>query len=343
MRTCLLALALVASVASADIEVHGSLDGQALNGTVRRVQRPDGSFAVEVTLSNGMTGQGTKVGAGLYRVTFPNTQPSAPPTVGLRGALLGETASGNARGETQGEFSMLLTNDGRELTSVVYKDGKPAGRLRAERRDPPQRETTQTRRGRRTSKAPQVDELGDEIRREQDGLTRNAPVFRQATATWGTARALWDLFKPGSRGLEELRGYSTGDDTQAMRAAMDTIPGPWTPAQIYRVARGQETSDRAALELAFGFLVDQRNLPLQQLPGIDSEDVHDKYEHYFASAILAHRSNATGSFAVGALKEMLDEVSGSGYSEDDLIADALGAEFGQELIKGKVIDNGPGL
>ena len=46
-----------------------------------------------------------------------------------------------------------------------------------------------------------------------------------------------------------------------------------------------------------------------------------------SSAILAHRSNARGSFTVGWLKEVMDEVSGSGYSDPDLLADALGAEL----------------
>ena len=115
----------------------------------------------------------------------------------------------------------------------------------------------------------------------------------------------------------------------------------WKRAKtIYRVARSLTDSDREALELSFGFLVDHRSLPLEQLPGLPAESpIHDKYEHYFASAILAHRSNARGSFTVGWLKEVLDELTTTGYSEEDLMADALGAEFGQTLHTGVVLEH----
>lgn len=345
MRTQLigcLALAL-AGAAAADIQVKGTLDGESLDGSVRRVQLDDGSYAIEATLSNGMTGRGTRIGAGLYRITFPAPRQTGrtarPATVGLSRALLGETGpagGGETSAPAEGQVSMLLTNTGRELTAIVYRDGKPVGSVSAERREAPERERRQTRRGVRVSKAPQYDELGEEIPVERDSLLREKPVFSQVVQVAGVGQAMWDFYKPGSRRLEELRGYSTGDQTDAMREVMDTIPGPWTAEQIYRVARGMEDSDRTALELAFGFMVDQRNVPLKQFPGIESNDIHDKYEHFFASAIMAHRGNADGSFTVGWLKEVVDEVSGSGYSEEDLIADALGAEFGQELLKGKV-------
>ncbi|MEZ6185256.1 MAG: hypothetical protein R3F62_09645 [Planctomycetota bacterium] len=331
-------LLLTAVAFGGEIEVRGSLEGEPVQGTVRRIFHPDGSKGIEVVLKNGLRGEATKLGAGLYRFELAGSAP-AKPSVGLRGALLGEEASASTSGDAP-RLSLLLTNDGRELTGVLYRDGQPVGNLGAQRREQAP-EAVQTRRGTRY-RHPSQDELGEPVRREQS-LTRNAPVLRQATATWGTTRAVWDLVKPGSRGLEELRGATTVEDTRRMRERMNQVPAPWTPAQVFRVARGLEPTDRAALELSFAFMVDQRDVPLRQLPGIDSPDVHDKFEHFFASAILAHRSNASGSFAVGWIKEVVDEVNlqlgnGTGYSEDDLIADALGAEFGQGLLEGKLID-----
>ncbi len=155
---------------------------------------------------------------------------------------------------------------------------------------------------------------------------------RHGVATWEVGRALWDFFKPGSRKLEELRGDMTMAQTRALRARLDTKPAPWTPEVIYAEARAMSGTTREALELAFALTVDQLDMPLAQLPGIEpGETIFDKYEHFFASAILAHRGNATGSFTVGWLKEVMDEVSGGEYSEADLMADALGAEFGLRL------------
>lgn len=155
---------------------------------------------------------------------------------------------------------------------------------------------------------------------------------RHAVGLWGFARAMWDFYKPGSKRFEELRGASTRADTRALRARLERGPSPWTPEMIYREARALTSSNRAALELAFGLTVDDFDLPLAPIPGISPDEVlFDKYSHYFGSAILAHRSNAPGSFGIGVLKEVMDEVSGGGYSEDDLMADALGAELGQSL------------
>jgi hypothetical protein len=162
--------------------------------------------------------------------------------------------------------------------------------------------------------------------------TRDAWWARHAVATWEVGRALWDFYRPGSRRFEELRGDATRAQTDALRAALPW-PGPFSPEQLYAAARARTGSAREALALSFGLLVDHGDLPLAPLPGIPPEAPrHDKYEHFFASAIMARRGNARGSFTVGWLKEVLDEVSGTtGYDEEDLIADALGAEFGQSL------------
>lgn len=155
---------------------------------------------------------------------------------------------------------------------------------------------------------------------------------RHAVGAWGFARAMWDFYKPGSKRFEELRGSATRADTLGLRTRLERLPTPWTPEMIYKEARAMTSSNRAALELAFGLVVDDMDLPFAPIPGIpDDVDRFDKYAHYFGSAILAHRSNASGSFTIGVLKEVMDELSEGAYSEDDLMADALGAELGQQL------------
>lgn len=159
-------------------------------------------------------------------------------------------------------------------------------------------------------------------------------------AAWELGRALWDFYKPGSRRLEELRGDVTQADTRAARARLerDYAP-PYSPEELYAAARSLSPDPARALRLAFGLAVDAGvELPLERLPVTTDpkEPMYDKYEHFFASAIMAHRSNARGSFRVGWLKEVMDGIpGGSGYSEEDLMADALGAEFGQGLQCGE--------
>ncbi len=153
--------------------------------------------------------------------------------------------------------------------------------------------------------------------------------------------ALWDFYKPGSRRFEELRGDVTPAQTTllAQRLAANRTP-PFSPEVIYAEARTLAKTPEEALRLSFALLVDQGagQLPLAPIPGID-EDLprHDKYEHFFGSAILAQRGNGTGSFTVGWLKEVMDGLpGGTGYDQDDLMADALGADFGQRLHCGEV-------
>lgn len=166
--------------------------------------------------------------------------------------------------------------------------------------------------------------------------TRDAWWARHAVGTWEVGRAMFDLFRPGG-GYEGLRGGATLAHTNALRAAL-VGPGPFNPDQIYAAARARTGSAAQALELSFALIQDHTDLPLAPLPGIPPEAPRwDKYNHYFASAILARRSNATGSFWVGMIKEVLDEASAAvgmddhGWDDHDIMADALGAEFGQSL------------
>lgn len=225
-----------------------------------------------------------------------------PPVAGLAGVLSG----------TEGKPQVLLLRraPGDVLVGKLEREGEAPVVLRGARRA-----------------APEAAGEAGECRPARDRWWS-----RHGVAVWEFGRALWDFYKPGSRRFEELRGPVTKDDATRLRLRLARTPGPYTPEVLFREARALARTDREALQLAFGLLVDHPSLPLVQLPGIDADEpVHDKYEHFFASAILAHRSNATGSFTVGWLKEVMDEVSGSSYSEDDLTADALGAEFGQRL------------
>ncbi|HBP17538.1 MAG TPA: hypothetical protein DEA08_07085, partial [Planctomycetes bacterium] len=194
-------------------------------------------------------------------------------------------------------------------------------------------------RGRRPVREPDFNaQLGEPSRPRKKRLVRNLPVIRQGVATWGTLRALWDFYKPGSRNFEELRGDFEGSDTQAVKEQVEKLPKPRTPETIFRVARARTQSDIEALQLAFATVVDHAtSMDLQQLPGIDAQEpIYDKYKHFFGCAVMAYRSNGTGSFFVGWLKEVMDGATGSGYSEPDLIADALGADFAERLLRGEL-------
>jgi hypothetical protein len=182
----------------------------------------------------------------------------------------------------------------------------------------------------------------EELRRAEETPVSDRWWSRHAVGAWGVARALWDIAKPGSRGFEELRGEATSETVKALLARLHERRASvvWTPYVIYTEARALSPTRREALQLSLALLIENYDLPLAPMPGIDPEEpLHDKYEHFFASAVLAHRSNAMGSFTVGWLKEVGDQF-GTGYSEPDLMADALGAEFGQNLQSGEPTGEG---
>ncbi len=308
----LLLLGAVPAVAQDErgILLRGELDGRAIEA---RLLPPAEERPLRVALE-GWRGEGEALGRRSYRVTLRRLR-----AVGAAGRLAGLESEA---GET---LSLILTRGAAgAVDGVLYRDGAAVGRLSRARAEP----------------APAPPAQPAEPAPAECKPTRDAWWARHGVATWGFGRALWDFFKPGGRRLEELRADITPDESAALLADLERrAPKPWGPAAIFRAARARTPDDRTALQLCFALLVDQRRLPLRRLPGnAEDEPIHDKYEHFFASAILAHRSNARGSFAVGWLKEVLDEVSGSGYSEEDLMADALGAEFGQALLCGQVLD-----
>jgi len=228
------------------------------------------------------------------------------------------------------------------------RDGRAVGLLRAERPpEPLEARPVAPAPSDAAAEAPRFADfdgaLGEEPVPGECAPRRDAWWARHAVATWGGLRAMWDFFRPGSRRYEELRGDTTPADARALRADLEGAEAapPWSAATIFRTAQARTASDREALQLAFGLVHDHPDLDLRRLPGLAPDvPLHDKLAHFFGSAILAHRSNARGSFALGWVKEVLDEVApgGNGYSEDDLLADALGADFGQTLHCGEVLD-----
>jgi hypothetical protein len=240
-----------------------------------------------------------------------------PGTPGLRG-VIAQDGSGKAP-----RYIVLRKNaDGTVSGGGQAEDGTPLGSLSGTRTPPPAPPVV-------PDKAPPA------------ACDADAPISHIPNAVSTFGRALWDFYKPGSRSFEELRGDVTREQTTALaqRLAANRTP-PFSPEVLYAEARTLASTPAEALRLAFGLLVDQGPgaLGLAELPGIDGDlPRHDKYEHFFASAILAERGNASGSFTVGWLKEVMDGLSGgTGYDEDDLMADALGADFGQRLHCGDV-------
>ena len=179
-----------------------------------------------------------------------------------------------------------------------------------------------------------LDRVGPDPRDWRSNFLLRGPVAR-----WGMARAFWDLIKPGSRRFEEFRGDSDAALSAKIAARLD-LTQELSVARLYRAARAETPDDRAALQAAFGFLVDTPDLSFRQFPGIPAgEQRADKYQHFFVSAFLAHRSNLEGSLVVGWAKEVLDmRPGGSGYNDQDLFADLLGASFGEALRFGEVRD-----
>lgn len=209
-------------------------------------------------------------------------------------------------GRTVPTTDLVLTRaDGSELEVEVQQGGHTTGRLSGRRLDRP----------------------GPDPRDWRSHWLLRGPVAR-----WGIARAFWTVIKPGSRRQEEFRGASDAALSARIAARLDLSREQSTRA-IYRAARAETTSDLAALQAAFGFCIDTPALLPRQLPGIPRSEPHqDKYMHFFVSAILAYRSNAQGSLVVGWVKEVLDmRPGGSGYNDQDLFADLLGASFGEAL------------
>lgn len=283
------------------VVVTGSLEGKRSRGTV---YPPQGDQPLRVTIGD-LQGEARRTGKHTWRVTLLRYE-----SVGAAGRLAGDEDKGEPT-----RFQALIQRKGDKVRVLIRKGRRLAGRLQGE--------------------VPRRLEDGA----QPDDLKRDAWWARHGVATWGFARALWDFYKPGSRRLEELRSDITREETQELFDELQrTAAKPWRAKVIFTAARARVGSDREALQLAFALMVDHRTVPLRPFPGLENEPIHDKYEHFFASAILAHRSNARGSFGIGWMKEVMDEVSGSGYSEPDLIADALGAEFGQQLHAGQVLD-----
>lgn len=284
-------------------QIETRLEGQELSGRVGW-EFVGGKRQLIARLGD-WSGRGRRVGPGRYVFELHRKRAKQR---GLVGVLRQTEVSGE-----HSETMELLVDRNQGFRAALRKDGEVLSRVR--------------------EPAPVVTgEPPELLRRTWWGFL---PV-----AAWGTARTAFDFFKPGSQGFEEMRGETTREDTQALRRALEEFtPKPWGPAEIYRAARELTLSDYLALQLAFGFTVDER-WEMRQLIGIDAkEPLHDKYQHYFACAVMAHRSNAQGSFFVGWAKEVGD-IPGTGYSEPDLVADALGAEFGESLAAGRILDHG---
>jgi len=284
-------------------KIETRLEGQDLRGRVGW-EVVGGERALVARLGD-WSGRGTRVAPGRYVFKLQRKRSKQRGAVGV---LRGTSVSGEHT-----ETMELLVDRNEGFRAALRQDGKVLTRVR--------------------EPAPLV--VG-----EPPKLLRRTWWGTLPVAAWGTAVTAFDFFKPGSQGFEEMRGETTREDSQALRKALEEFtPKPWGPAEIYRAARELSLSDYLALQLAFGFSIDER-WEMRELIGIDSkEPLHDKYNHYFASAVMAHRGNAQGSFFVGWAKEVGD-IPGTGYSEPDLVADALGAEFGESIAAGRVLDHG---
>lgn len=240
-----------------------------------------------------------------------------PGTPGLRGALARD-GSGKAP-----RYIVLRKNaDGTVSGGGQAEDGSSLGSLSGTRTPPPPPPVV-------PDKTPPA------------VCNADAPIghYPRAIGTFG--RALWDFFKPGSNAFEGVRSDITKEQTTQLvqNLARNRTP-PLTPEMIYAEARAMTKTPGEALRLSFAMFPDGHGhtFPLAPLPGIpDDQHGIDKYEHFFVSAIMAERGNATGSFTVGWLKEVMDGIpGGTGYDDHDLMADALGADFGQRLHCGDV-------
>jgi len=169
-------------------------------------------------------------------------------------------------------------------------------------------------------------------------LLRNRWWSRGFVAGWGIAGSAWDLLR--GRDGSHLRGDVTDAQVARLHRRLQTLPRPWSMRTIYRTARRHTKTQDGALELAFAYALDHQEAPVRPLRGIPAgEPLQDKSIHFFASAILARRSNSVGSVSVGLLKELKDDLpGGTGYNEHDVTADVLGSLFGEALLLGRVLD-----
>ena len=169
-------------------------------------------------------------------------------------------------------------------------------------------------------------------------LVRNRWWSRGAVGMWGTLRGVWD----GIRGRDgtHFAGDATPQEIDRLQASLEHHARPWSMRTIYRAARRRTTSDDDALALCVGWALVHQGAPVRPMRGIPAgEPLHDKTLHFFVSAIMARRSNSTGSVSVGLLKELKDELpGGSGYNEHDVTADVWGALFGETLLLGEQLD-----
>lgn len=299
-------------------DVRGALDGGPARG-VLTLERSQAGLRLELRLEQGpdelraWSGRGAREGGGWSFQLPPRTQ-------GVAGAL---GRLGQASAPAGARALRLRRADAERLEVELVEAGRAAGHLAGVRLPAGASAPTGA------SGGPPDGPLG------QCAPTADAWWARYPVAGWGIGRAVWDFYKPGSRRFEELRGQTTRDETRFLRLRLRGAPAPHDPRALFREARAVSQDDRSALELVLGLLIDEgHDLPLAPLPGIPAaRQGLDKYEHFFASAVLAHRSNARGSVAVGWLKEAGDGLpGGTGFDEHDMAANRQGARFGQALL-----------
>jgi hypothetical protein len=236
------------------------------------------------------------------------------------------------------QWRWLLAGDpGARVFEIRFtQDGRVVGRFHAHLQLLPVRVRPATRRGPRDGPLG----VGPPKRQPVDTskLLRNRWWSRGFVAGWGITASVWDALR--GRDGTHLRGDVTDAQVARLHARLLTLPRPWSMKSIYQTARRQAGSQGEALRLAFAYSLEHQEAPVRPLRGIPAgEPLQDKTIHFFASAILARRSNSVGSVSVGLLKEIKDELpGGSGYNEHDVRADVLGAMFGEALLLNRVLD-----
>lgn len=169
-------------------------------------------------------------------------------------------------------------------------------------------------------------------------LVRNRWWSRGTVGMWGLLRGVWDGIR-GRDGSHFAQG-TTPEQVARLHADLLRQPRPWSMLTIFQTARRQTRSDDDALALCVGWALVHHEAPVRPMRGLPpGESLDDKTLHFFVSAIMARRSNSSGSLSVGVLKELKDELpGGSGYNQRDITADTWGAVFGEALLLGKQLD-----